>query len=195
MSSATTYSSYGNAEEITDAEIRCTIYPSMNVEKATGKLSTDDALSPVMFDTDKIGCISCTTGTGDLGTISFFVHGVPRLRHAFDLDFTILRREGAAISLTVKTEVLKAPTSGTTPVAETQTGTLAVPAAQALVCSRRCVFSTGELGSDGVRRPRFYAADDEDLGDVQWLRLTLSTTGTLDKNLYILSVRLNFPSV
>ena len=186
----------GNSEVLPDAEVRCTVYPSLNVATTTGKFSTvSGATSPIVTGTETIGCVACATGTGDLGSVSFYVHGVPRWRNAFDIDVTILRRSGTAVTLTVKAEVLQAPSSGTTPTVQSFTGTLAVPAAQALICTRQCTFTTGDLGSDGRRRPIFHAADDGGVGDVQWLRLTFSTTGTLDTTLHILSIRLSFPAL
>ena len=188
----------GNSEVLPDAEVRCTLYPSLNVATTTGKFSTvSGATSPVVTGTDSIGCIACTTGTGDLGSVSFYVHGVPRWRHAFDIDVTMLRRSGTAVTLTVKAEVLQAPSSWTTPTVQSFSGTLAVPAAQALICMRQCTFTSGDLdlGSDGRRRPFFHAGDNNGIGDVQWLRLTFSTTGTLDATLYILSIRLRFPAL
>ena len=181
----------GRNAEAADPEVRCTIYPSLNMSHGHGKMGMDLARS--VIETEDIICFVCREGTGELGSLSFFVHAVPQWRTAFDVDFTMLRREGSAMNLTVRVETLCAPASGTEPDTEAATGTLAVPAGQALICSRRCVFSTGQLGSDGARRPGFHASDDGGVADVQWMQLVLSTTGTVDKDLQILSIRLSFP--
>ena len=116
------------------------------------------------------------------GSCWFLVSGIPVHKRYFDLELTLFRPSGHAVSMSVVAEVIGQ--DGISTALSSFNGTLAITAGSPFL-------QTGSVDW-GDALPGFLSFTTDNMAETQALRLTFSTTDVIDEVVSFLSMRFTF---